>query len=60
LNDEAAFYFGGKMIAEPTMPKAYDPRQVEENLYDWWEQQGFFRPEQQIASGLADATRRPS
>jgi hypothetical protein len=46
------------MIAEPTMPKAYDPHQVEENLYDWWEQQGFFRPEQQIASGLADVTRR--
>ncbi len=48
-----------KMTTEPTMPKAYDPRQVEESLYDWWEQQGFFRPEQQIASGLADPTRRP-
>jgi len=48
-----------RTTAEPTMPKAYDPRQVEERLYEWWEQQGFFRPEQQIASGLADPTRRP-
>ncbi len=44
---------------ETTMPKAYDPRQVEEKLYAWWEQSGFFRPEQQIASGLADPRRRP-
>jgi len=41
-------------MSEPTMPKAYNPREVEESLYEWWEQQGFFRPEQQIASGLAD------
>ena len=48
-----------RAMTEPTMPKAYDPRQVEESLYDWWEQQGFFRPEQQLASGLADPARRP-
>jgi valyl-tRNA synthetase len=48
-----------RTMTEPTMPKAYDPRQVEESLYDWWEQQGFFRPEQQVASGLADPARRP-
>ncbi|GIV70910.1 valine--tRNA ligase [Caldilinea sp.] len=46
-------------MTETTMPKAYDPRQVEEKLYAWWEQSGFFRPEQQIASGLADPRRRP-
>ena len=46
-------------MTEPTMPKAYDPSQVEETLYEWWEQSGFFRPEQQIASGLADPARRP-
>lgn len=44
---------------EMSMPKAYDPRQVEEKLYTWWEQSGFFRPEQQLASGLADPKRRP-
>ncbi|HEY6042846.1 MAG TPA: valine--tRNA ligase, partial [Anaerolineae bacterium] len=26
------------------MPKAYDPKQVEERLYDWWEAQGYFAP----------------
>jgi valyl-tRNA synthetase len=41
------------------MPKTYHPLQVEEELYSWWEQQGFFRPEQQIASGLADAGADP-
>ena len=26
------------------MAPAYDPAQVEERLYDWWEEQGFFQP----------------
>ncbi len=26
------------------MPKAYDPKQVEERLYDWWESRGYFQP----------------
>ena len=24
------------------MPKAYDPRETEQRLYDWWEVQGLF------------------
>jgi valyl-tRNA synthetase len=36
------------------MPKTYNPHEWEEELYRWWERQGFFRPEQQLASGLAD------
>jgi valyl-tRNA synthetase len=44
---------------DATMPKAYNAREVEEALYEWWEQQGYFRPEQQLASGLADASRQP-
>ena len=44
---------------DATMPKAYNAREVEEALYEWWEQQGYFRPEQQLASGLADAGRQP-
>ncbi len=32
-------------MAQPTeMPKAYDPKQVEERLYDWWEARGYFKP----------------
>jgi valyl-tRNA synthetase len=41
------------------MPKAYNPLQVEQELYEWWEKQGFFRPEQQIALGLADPQAEP-
>jgi valyl-tRNA synthetase len=26
------------------MAKAYDPKQVEERLYEWWEKQGYFQP----------------
>jgi valyl-tRNA synthetase len=26
------------------MSKAYEPQQVEQRLYEWWEQQGFFTP----------------
>ncbi len=41
-------------MTEITMPKTYDHTQVEEELYRWWEEQGFFRPEQQLGIGLAD------
>jgi valyl-tRNA synthetase len=41
------------------MAKAYNPHEVETTLYEWWEQQGFFTPEQQLQSGLADPARRP-
>ncbi len=27
------------------IPKAYDPSDVEERLYQWWGQEGFFRPD---------------
>src|SRR4030095_6824266 len=27
------------------MAKAYEAQQVEQRLYDWWEQQGFFTPQ---------------
>ena len=41
-------------MTEIAMPKAYDHTQVEEELYQWWEKHNFFRPEQQLAIGLAD------
>jgi len=41
------------------LPKAYEPQTVEEELYNWWEESGFFQPEQQIESGLADADAEP-
>jgi valyl-tRNA synthetase len=41
------------------MPKAYDHMQVEEELYAWWEQQGFFRPETQIELGQVNPDAAP-
>lgn len=32
------------MSNETDMPKAYDPQETEQRLYDWWESQGFFTP----------------
>jgi len=32
-------------MSHPTeMPKAYDPKQAEERLYDWWQSRGYFKP----------------
>jgi valyl-tRNA synthetase len=42
-------------MTEITMPKTYDHTQVEQELYAWWEEHNFFRPEQQLALGLANA-----
>ena len=46
-------------MTEIAMAKTYDHMQVEEELYGWWEQHGFFRPEQQLAIGLADPKAEP-
>ena len=35
----------------PLMPKAYDHHIVEEELYAWWEENGYFRPEKQEELG---------
>jgi len=32
-------------IDPQNMVKAYDPQQFEQPLYDWWESQGYFKPE---------------
>ncbi len=47
------------MTTANTMPKAYSHHETEERLYAWWEERGYFRPEQQIASGLADPSAPP-
>jgi valyl-tRNA synthetase len=35
------------------LAKVYDPEEHEERLYQWWEEQGYFRPEKQAELGLA-------
>ncbi len=37
------------------MDKAYDPEATERRLYEWWESQGYFKPETLLATGLARA-----
>jgi valyl-tRNA synthetase len=32
-------------MSEYSLPKLYDFQNVEERLYQWWEQQGYFKPE---------------
>jgi valyl-tRNA synthetase len=36
------------------MSKTYDPNTTEKRLYDWWQSQGYFRPETTVQTGLAD------
>jgi valyl-tRNA synthetase len=45
--------------ATAEMPKTYTHHHVEESLYTWWNERGYFHPEQQIASGLADPNAKP-
>jgi valyl-tRNA synthetase len=35
------------------LSKTYNPKDHEERLYKWWEEQGYFRPEKQVELGLA-------
>jgi valyl-tRNA synthetase len=46
-----------KMSSKPEreMESTYDPQSTETRLYDWWESQGYFRPEKLVEIGLADA-----
>jgi len=41
------------------LPKTYNPHAVEKRLYDWWEKQGYFRPETQFEKGLASRDQEP-
>ncbi len=38
-----------------TLAKTYNPQEHEQRLYQWWEEQGYFRPEKQVELGLASA-----
>ncbi|MGD9001509.1 MAG: valine--tRNA ligase, partial [Anaerolineae bacterium] len=37
------------------LAKVYNPKDHEEQLYQWWEEQGYFQPENQVELGLASA-----
>ncbi len=42
----------------PLMPKAYEAQAVEEELYAWWENNGYFKPEKQEELGQVDPTKK--
>ncbi len=46
-------------MTDTQMPKAYNPKETEETLYEWWEKEGFFRPETQTELGQADPGAAP-
>jgi len=37
------------------LSRIYNPREIEERIYRWWEEQGYFRPETLVEKGLASA-----
>ncbi|MHA1732781.1 MAG: valine--tRNA ligase [Promethearchaeota archaeon] len=39
-------------LEELASTKTYEPSNVDKQVYDWWEQNGFFRPEKQRELGL--------
>ncbi len=39
--------------ASATLSKTYNPKDHEQALYQWWESQGYFKPETMIEKGLA-------
>ena len=46
-------------MTDTQMPKAYNPKETEEILYEWWEKAGFFRPETQTELGQVDPDATP-
>ena len=42
------------MIDFNNLPKVHEPGKIEKGIYDWWESEGYFRPEKQIELGIVD------
>lgn len=40
------------MIDFKNLPSIHDPEKIEKYIYEWWESQGYFRPEKQRELGL--------
>lgn len=39
-------------MASKQLSQTYSPKEIEEEIYKWWEQEGYFRPEKQRELGL--------
>ena len=42
------------MIDFNNLPKAHEPQKIEKGIYEWWETEGYFRPEKQRELGLVE------
>ncbi len=69
LGEEGLFYEEHTMTTEPqterrldSIPKAYEPQSVEQRLYRWWEESGYFKPagDPDPAGRSSSACRRPT
>jgi valyl-tRNA synthetase len=48
-----------RITMEKELAKAYDPSGFEDQIYEFWESNGYFRPETQIELGLVDRKTSP-
>jgi valyl-tRNA synthetase len=46
-------------MTESTLPKTYDFRAIERDLYHWWESQGFFKPSNDPRAAGFDPNKKP-
>src|SRR4030067_1288886 len=44
LSDGRVFCWRGAAMARVDLPTTYDYRSVEQRLYSWWQEQGYFQP----------------
>ncbi|MFX0020038.1 MAG: valine--tRNA ligase [Candidatus Hermodarchaeota archaeon] len=42
------------MVDFNNLPRVHDPQKIEKDIYEWWESQGYFRPEKQKELGLVE------
>ncbi len=49
----------GEIGMSSALSRTYDPKAHEERLGAWWERQGFFKPETQVALGQVDPGKPP-
>jgi len=42
------------MVDFSNLPRVHEPQKIEKDIYEWWESQGYFRPEKQQELGLVE------
>ena len=42
------------MVDFKNLSRVHDPQKIEKDIYEWWESEGYFRPEKQRELGIVD------